>query len=55
MQSEVVIIGAGAGGIAAARRLRDRGRHVLLIDAMRRVGGRAHSVMVERLPLDLGC
>jgi monoamine oxidase len=52
---EVAIIGAGAAGIAAARRLRDHGRRVLLIEAMGRVGGRAHSVRVEGLTLDLGC
>ena len=55
MDPEIVIIGAGAAGIAAARRLNDRGRSVLLIDAMARVGGRAHTVTVGPLPLDLGC
>jgi len=52
---EVAIIGAGAAGIAAARRLRDQGRRVLLIEAMDRVGGRARTIMVEGLALDLGC
>src|SRR5690348_220184 len=55
MDAEIVIIGAGAAGIAAARRLKDRGRSVLLVEAMARVGGRAHTVMVGGLPLDLGC
>jgi monoamine oxidase len=55
MELDVAIIGAGAAGIAAARRLSDRGRHVLLIEAMQRVGGRAHTKMVEGMPLDLGC
>lgn len=55
MDAEIVIVGAGAAGIAAARRLKDRGRSVLLIEAMTRVGGRAHTVMVGSLPLDLGC
>jgi monoamine oxidase len=55
MDTEVVIIGAGAAGIAAARRLKDRGRSVLLVEAMARVGGRAHTVTVGALPLDLGC
>jgi monoamine oxidase len=52
---DVVIVGAGAAGIAAARRLRDHGRRVLVVEAMTRVGGRAHSVRVEGLTLDLGC
>ncbi|HMI18140.1 MAG TPA: NAD(P)/FAD-dependent oxidoreductase [Sphingomonas sp.] len=55
MQIEVAIIGAGAAGIAAARRLQDRGRKVLLVEAMDRVGGRAHTITVEGLALDLGC
>jgi monoamine oxidase len=53
-EAEVVVIGAGAAGIAAARRLKDRGRHVLLVEAMARVGGRAHTVMAGGYHLDLG-
>lgn len=55
MQADAIVIGAGAGGIAAARRLRDRGRKVLLVEAMDRIGGRAHTATANRLPLDLGC
>lgn len=55
MEPEVVIVGAGAAGIAAARRLRDRGRRVLLVEAMERVGGRAHTETVQGLALDMGC
>lgn len=40
---EVVVIGAGAAGIAAARRLMADGRSVLVIEASDRVGGRAHT------------
>ncbi|WP_420141497.1 flavin monoamine oxidase family protein [Sphingomonas sp.] len=54
MDIEVVIIGAGAAGIAAARRLRGAGRTVLLIEAMGRIGGRAHTVLADGLPVDLG-
>ena len=54
-ETEVAIIGAGAAGIAAARRLRDQGRTVLVIEAMDRVGGRAHSIQAEGVTLDLGC
>ena len=55
MECDVAIVGAGAAGIAAARRLRDRGRRTLVIEAMGRIGGRAHSVMAAGMPLDLGC
>jgi monoamine oxidase len=51
---DVVIIGAGAAGIAAARRLHGRGRRVLIVEAMERVGGRAHTITVDDLRLDLG-
>jgi monoamine oxidase len=52
---DVAIVGAGAAGIAAAGRLHDRGRRVLLIEAKDRVGGRAHTIIVEGMALDLGC
>jgi monoamine oxidase len=40
---EVVVIGAGAAGIAAARRLVADGRSVLVIEASDRIGGRAYT------------
>lgn len=40
---EVVVIGAGAAGIAAARRLLAGGRSVLVIEAADRIGGRAYT------------
>ncbi|MES2096278.1 MAG: monofunctional biosynthetic peptidoglycan transglycosylase [Pseudomonadota bacterium] len=52
---EIVVIGGGASGIAAARRLRDAGADVLLLEASGRLGGRAHSVRVGGQMLDLGC
>ncbi|MGN6377173.1 MAG: flavin monoamine oxidase family protein, partial [Sphingomonas sp.] len=55
MSSKFVVIGAGAAGIAAARRLRDSGADVLLLEASGRIGGRAHTVRVGREALDLGC
>lgn len=38
---EVVVIGAGAAGVAAARRLMADGRSVIVIEASDRIGGRA--------------
>lgn len=54
-RTDIAIVGAGAAGVAAARRLADRGRSVLLIDALPRIGGRAHTLNVDGMALDLGC
>lgn len=54
-EPDVAIVGAGAAGIAAARRLLDLGRSVLLLEALPRLGGRAHTVELNGLPVDLGC
>ncbi len=51
----IVVIGAGAAGIAAARHLHDAGRRVLLIEAGDHIGGRARSFRCGRATLDLGC
>ena len=52
---DVAIVGAGAAGIAAARRLTSLGRSVLLVEALQRLGGRGLTAQVAGLPLDLGC
>ncbi|WP_294532740.1 FAD-dependent oxidoreductase [uncultured Rhodoblastus sp.] len=52
---DVVIVGAGAAGIAAARRLAPTMLSVLLIEATARVGGRASTCNIANMPLDLGC
>jgi monoamine oxidase len=52
---DVVIVGAGAAGIAAARRLAAAQLSVLLIEASSRIGGRAWSCETAGLRLDLGC
>ncbi len=41
--ADVVVIGAGAAGIAAARRLIDARRSVIVLEAADRVGGRCHT------------
>jgi monoamine oxidase len=53
---EVVVIGGGAAGIAAARRLHDSGVGCLLIEGRSRLGGRSWTVTDESgFALDLGC
>jgi monoamine oxidase len=54
--TEVVIVGGGAAGIAAARRLHDAAVRCLLLEARPRLGGRAWSVHDQSgFALDLGC
>ncbi len=55
MKHDVVVIGGGAAGIAAARHLHEARVDVLLVEASGRLGGRAHSVRVRGEVLDLGC
>jgi monoamine oxidase len=53
---DVAVIGAGAAGIAAARRLVEAGRvSVLVLEGRERAGGRAWTVEGDGMPMDLGC
>jgi monoamine oxidase len=52
---EVVVVGGGAAGIAAARTLHDAGVEVILVEARPRLGGRAYAVQTSGYALDLGC
>ncbi|HVZ13992.1 MAG TPA: FAD-dependent oxidoreductase, partial [Bauldia sp.] len=53
---DVVVVGAGAAGIAAARRLVDAGLGTMLVEARDRVGGRAWTIAAPQgFPIDLGC
>jgi monoamine oxidase len=53
---DVVVIGAGAAGLAAARHLTAARLSVLVVEARGRTGGRAWTVRSPSgLPLDLGC
>jgi monoamine oxidase len=53
---QVAIIGGGAAGIAAARRLREANVDVLLLEARPRLGGRAWTFHSGAgVPIDLGC
>ena len=40
---DVVVVGAGAAGLAAARTLIEAGRRVAVLEARDRIGGRAHT------------
>ena len=52
----MVVIGAGAAGIAAARTLMAAGRSVVILEAADRIGGRAHTETRSfGLPCDQGC
>ncbi len=54
--TEVAVIGGGAAGIAAGRRLREAGIDCLLIEARPRLGGRSWTVRdASGFGLDLGC
>src|SRR5262249_9676179 len=53
---EIVVVGGGAAGIAAARRLHTAGVKCLIIEARPRLGGRAWTVAgPSGSALDLGC
>ncbi|MGF1444825.1 MAG: flavin monoamine oxidase family protein [Pikeienuella sp.] len=53
---EVVIVGAGSAGIAAARWLIAAGKSVVLVEAATRIGGRAYTESATfGVPYDHGC
>ncbi len=51
---EVIIIGAGAAGLAAARHLAQAGIAPLMIEARDRIGGRVHTIFEKGVPVELG-
>lgn len=52
---DIVIIGAGAAGLAAARRVAAAPVSYVVLEAAARVGGRALTRVERGAPLDLGC
>jgi monoamine oxidase len=50
---DVVVIGAGAAGLAAARALSGAGRRVCILEARPRIGGRVHTLHFSDLPLPI--
>lgn len=51
---DVLVIGAGVAGLAAAQRLQDRGRSVVVLEASERVGGRITSDDIDGFIVDRG-
>lgn len=53
---DVVIVGAGAAGIGAARTLNEQGTGFVWLEASHRVGGRGYTEeILPGVPFDLGC
>jgi monoamine oxidase len=52
---DVIIIGAGAAGLAAARRLMAAQVDVVVLEASDHIGGRARTIDGGGYPVDLGC
>ena len=53
---DVVVVGAGAAGLGAARALMAAGRSVRVVEAMDRIGGRAWTTDTDfGVPFDIGC
>lgn len=55
-KTDVVIIGAGAAGLAAARALDEHGIDVVVLEARERIGGRVftHRDLASPIPIELG-
>jgi monoamine oxidase len=46
---DVIIIGAGAAGISAAKNLMINGKRVLILEARNRIGGRVHDIVTNEM------
>lgn len=55
MNKKIVIIGAGASGIAAATKLIENGfKNLVILEAEHRIGGRIHTVPFGKNVVDNG-
>jgi monoamine oxidase len=55
-RTDVVIVGAGVAGLAAARRLHEHGTRVIVLEGRHRIGGRVYTVLDPNapVPIELG-
>src|ERR1700761_3733834 len=53
-EAEVIVIGAGMAGLAAARALAERGVRVTVLEARERVGGRVFTRHADGATVELG-
>ncbi|MDB4899742.1 MAG: amine oxidase, partial [Gemmatimonadetes bacterium] len=55
-RTDVVVIGAGVAGLAAARQLHDEGVRVVVLEARDRIGGRILTARhrASAMPIELG-
>lgn len=51
---DVIVVGAGVSGLAAAKKLRAEGLSVLILEARDRIGGRIYTSRSFGVPIDLG-
>lgn len=56
VETDVIVVGAGIAGLAAARGLAEAGRRVVVLEAAPRVGGRVRTVRLagSELPVEVG-
>lgn len=54
MEADVIVVGAGYSGLAAARLISKRAQRVVVLEASARIGGRAHTHRSGDAPVDLG-
>ena len=52
--ADVIIIGAGIAGLAAANSFEDSGISYLLLEGTERIGGRMHSFLWQNTTIELG-
>jgi monoamine oxidase len=51
---DVVVVGAGFGGLTAARKLKEQGKKVIVLEARDRVGGRVKAGTLAGRAIDVG-